>query len=48
MAYNEKTKKGLGNLYSAESRCLKHREWKGFKDTIYDFFRWLKLLGMLL
>lgn len=47
MAYNPKTGKGLGNLYSAEHRCTKHREWRGFKDTFYDYFRWLKLLGLL-
>lgn len=47
MAYNPKTGKGLGDLYSAEHRCTKRREWKGFKDTMYDYFRWLKLLGML-
>ena len=47
MAYNPKTGKGLGDLYSAEHRCTKRREWKGLKDTMYDYFRWLKLLGML-
>ncbi|MEG1808941.1 MAG: 2-hydroxyacyl-CoA dehydratase family protein [Oscillospiraceae bacterium] len=40
-------KKGLGNLYSAKHRAMRHREWRGFKDTIYDYFRWLKLLGLL-
>ena len=47
MAYNKKTGKGLGNLYSNELRCTKRREWRGFKDTMYDYFRWLKTLGML-
>lgn len=47
MAYNPKTGKGLGSLYRSDLRCLKHREWRGFKDTMYDYFRWLKLLGML-
>lgn len=48
MAYNEKTKKGLGNLYKANSRAMVKREWKGFKDTFYDFFRWLKCYGFML
>lgn len=47
MAYNPKTGKGLGNLYKSDRRCTTHREWKGFKDTFYDYFRWLKMLGML-
>lgn len=34
MAYNEKTKKGLGNLYKADSRAMVRREWKGFRDTV--------------
>jgi len=47
MAYDPKTGKGLGNLYKADRRCTTHREWRGFKDTLYDYFRWLKILGML-
>lgn len=47
MAYNPKTGKGLGDLYSGDKRYMKHREWRGFKDTMYDYWRWLKLLGML-
>ena len=47
MAYDPKTGKGLGDLYDGSMRCTKRREWRGFKDTFYDFFRWLKLLGML-
>lgn len=46
MAENKKVK-GLGSLYSAEHRAMKHREWRGVKDTFYDYFRWLKLLGLL-
>ncbi len=33
--------KGLGRLYKGESALLKHREWRGFKDTMYDYYRWL-------
>ena len=47
MAYDPKTGKGLGDLYSAEHRCTKRREWKGLKDTLYDYGCWLRLLGML-
>lgn len=38
--------KNLGNLYTGEI-ALKRREWKGFKDTMYDFGRWLKCWGAL-
>ena len=31
---------GLGNLFHGKM-YLKHREWRGFKDTLYDFYRWL-------
>ncbi len=47
MAYNPKTGKGLGNLYKGSSRAMTHREWKGFKDTMYDFGRWLKCYGFI-
>ncbi len=47
MAYNSKTGKGLGDLYRADSRAMKRREWKGFKDTLYDFGRWLKCYGFI-
>lgn len=47
MAYNEKTKKGLGNLYKADSRAMVRREWKDFRDTLYDFFRWLKCYSFM-
>ncbi|MFI3208984.1 MAG: 2-hydroxyacyl-CoA dehydratase family protein [Eubacteriales bacterium] len=47
MAYNPNTQKGLGDLYKGDKRALTHREWRGFRDTMYDFGRWLKLLGML-
>jgi len=47
MAYNPKTGKGLGNYYNKDSRTLRRREWKGFSDTMYDYFRWLKLYGYM-
>ena len=36
----------LGNLYSG-GPVRKRREWRGLKDTIYDFFRWLGIMLML-
>ncbi len=33
--------KGLGNLFN-NKQCMKHREYRGIKDTLYDFFYWLK------
>lgn len=37
----KKRVKGLGNLYQDKTGLLKHREWRGVKDTAYDFYRWL-------
>lgn len=31
----------LGNLYTDKTGILKHREWRGVKDTAYDYYRWL-------
>ena len=32
----------LGKLYSDDRKAiLKHREWRGFRDTMYDYYRWL-------
>ena len=33
--------KNLGNLHEPKTGILKHREWRGFKDTMYDYYRWL-------
>ena len=30
-----------GRLYKEHTAVLKHREWRGFKDTMYDYYRWL-------
>ncbi len=30
-----------GKLYKEHTAILKHREWRGFKDTMYDYYRWL-------
>ena len=32
----------FGKLYSDDRKAiLKHREWRGFRDTMYDYYRWL-------
>ena len=43
----------LGKLYSKDRKAiLRHREWRGFKDTMYDYYRWLitwkDMIGMVL
>lgn len=32
---------GLGDLRQPETGLLKHREWRGLNDTLYDYWRWL-------
>ena len=39
---------GLGDYYAEGYRSLNQREWKGIKDTTYDFVSWLKLYGYML
>ena len=34
----------LGKFYKPGKRTATRREWRGFKDTMYDFGRWLKNL----
>ena len=33
----------LGNLYSG-GKVRKRREWRGLRDTLYDYWRWLKIM----
>ena len=37
----------LGKLYDGKKKVFKHREWRGIKDTLYDYWRWLGIIGML-
>ncbi|MCF0103902.1 MAG: 2-hydroxyacyl-CoA dehydratase [Eggerthellaceae bacterium] len=38
----------LGKLYGGpKAKVFKRREWRGLKDTLYDYWRWLKVLGIL-
>ena len=32
---------GYKNLHEDKTGLLKHREWRGFKDTLVDYWRWL-------
>lgn len=36
-----------GKLYADKTAILKHREWRGLKDTFYDYTQWLKLWKIL-
>ena len=40
--------KSLGRLYRKGAMATVRREWRGVKDTAYDFYRWAKMWGMLL
>lgn len=37
----------LGKLYNPKSKVFKRREWRGVRDTLYDYWRWLKIMFML-
>ena len=40
--------KKLGRLYKKGAMTPVRREWRGAGDTAYDFYRWLRMWGMLL
>ena len=39
---------GQAKLYKDKTAILKHREWRGLRDTWYDYTQWLKLWGILI
>lgn len=39
---------GQGRLYKNKTAILKHRQWRGLKDTWYDYTQWLKLWYLLI
>ena len=46
---NDKERKGekqLGVLFD-QGKVRRRREWRGLKDTLYDYTRWLYLLSIL-
>lgn len=50
VVYNPKKKKGekqYGVLFN-EGKVRKRREWRGLKDTLYDFSRWLYIWGIVI
>jgi benzoyl-CoA reductase/2-hydroxyglutaryl-CoA dehydratase subunit BcrC/BadD/HgdB len=40
--------KHLGRLYRKGAMATVRREWRGMKDTAYDYKEWLRMWGMLL
>ena len=40
--------RSLGRLYRKGAMATVRREWRGVKDTAYDFWEWARLWGMLL
>ena len=40
--------KSLGRLYAKGAMATVRREWRGIKDTAYDFYEWARMWGMLL
>ena len=56
MALNAENKKDvilngerrLGRLYRKGAMATVRREWRGIKDTAYDFYEWARMWGMLL
>ncbi len=40
--------KSLGRLYRKGAMATVRREWRGIKDTAYDFYEWAHMWGMLL
>ncbi len=40
--------RSLGRLYRKGAMATVRREWRGVKDTAYDFYEWAHMWGMLL
>lgn len=43
----EKKVKGAASRFSPGSGLAKHREWRGLKDTWYDYTQWMRVLGVM-
>ena len=37
----------LGDFYT-NGKVRKRREWRGLADTMYDYWRWLHIMGLSL
>lgn len=42
-----KNVKGAASRFYPGSHIAKHREWRGLKDTWYDYTQWIKILGVM-
>ena len=40
--------KGAADNYNEKTAIYKHREWRGWKDTCFDFGQWCVLWGILI
>lgn len=40
--------KGAAENYLQKTAIMKHREWRGWKDTVYDYGQWCRLWGILI
>ena len=40
--------RSLGRLYAKGAMATVRREWRGIRDTAYDFYEWARMWGMLL
>ena len=43
----DKSSKGRADRFIPGSNIAKHREWRGLKDTWYDYTQWLGILGIM-
>jgi hypothetical protein len=44
----DKKIKGEQNRFIPGTNIERHREWRGLKDTWYDYTQWIKLLGIMM
>ena len=44
----DKKIRGEQNRFIEGTNIEKHREWRGLKDTWYDYTQWIKLLGIVM
>ncbi|MGL4370107.1 MAG: 2-hydroxyacyl-CoA dehydratase family protein, partial [Spirochaetota bacterium] len=44
---SNKKPKGLRSRYYNQTGIARHREWRGFRDTMYHYFYWLKNLNSM-
>lgn len=42
-----KKAKGAQDRFIPKTHIAKHREWRGLKDTWYDYTQWIKILGIM-